>query len=80
LGRPQRRPPNLAAAIDRDASARSSFSNDGAIEPRRRQCRTLHGMRGRTDRRDAGIGSAMKSAMKLLARHMIAFGSADVAG
>ena len=28
LGRPERQPPKLVAAIDRDANARSSFSND----------------------------------------------------
>jgi hypothetical protein len=61
-------------------NARFAFSSDEAIEPRRRQYRMLHGMRDHTGRREAGVESAMKSAVKLLARHMIALDPADVAG
>jgi hypothetical protein len=75
-GRPERQPPNLVAAIDHDASARSSFWNDAAIAPQQRHYRRLHETPGRTARREAAVGSAMK----LLARHMIALRPADVAG
>jgi hypothetical protein len=68
----------LVAVIDRAASAKSSFSNVGAIEPQRRQYRMLHGMRGRAAHREARVESAMKFAMKLLSRNMFALGRADV--